>query len=184
MLRPHLLTPTRSSAALITVAALGLAGCGASGGTGTLAGGTSTTGGSNKLFAMSRCMRAHGVSNFPDPTNSSGGGVGMSVTMTPGSSAVTVAGTTFSGPAFTAAEKACHFGAYGSKPKLTEAQQQEMLKSAECMRRHGVPGFPDPIFGPHGGVKTPSSKINHDSPAFEAAAKACVRVGMGIPGGG
>jgi hypothetical protein len=184
MLRPHLPIPTRCSAALITVAALALTGCGASAGAGSLAGGTTTTGGSNKLFAMSRCMRSHGVSNFPDPTNSSGGGVGMSVTMTPGSSAVTVAGTTFSGPAFTAAEKACDFGAYGSKPKLTEVQQQEMLKNAECMRRHGVPNFPDPIFGPHGGVKTPTSKINHDSPAFEAAAKACVRVGMGIPGGG
>jgi hypothetical protein len=184
MLRHHPLTPARHSAALIIVAVLGLTGCGVSGGSGSLTGGTTTTGGSTKLIAMSRCMRAHGISNFPDPTNSSGGGVGLSVTMTRGSSAVTVGGITFSGPAFTAAEKACHFGADGSKPKLTEAQQQGMLKSAECMRRHGVPGFPDPIFGPHGGVKTPSGKINHDSPAFEAAAKACVRVGMGIPGGG
>jgi hypothetical protein len=184
MLSHRLTTPTRLPAALLAAAALTLTGCGVSGGSGGGDGGTATTGGASKLIAMSRYMRAHGVSNFPDPTNSSGGGVGMSVTMTPGSSAVTVGGTTFSGPAFTAAEKACHFGAYGSKPKLTEAQQQGMLKSAECMRRHGVPGFPDPIFGPHGGVKTPSSKINHDSPAFEAAAKACVRVGMGIPGGG
>ncbi|HEY3775709.1 MAG TPA: hypothetical protein VGL69_22085 [Solirubrobacteraceae bacterium] len=184
MMRHRLTISTPRRAAVIVTAALSLAGCGVSGGGTGAAGGTTTTGGDNKLIAMSRCMRAHGMSNFPDPTNSSGGGVGLSVTMTPGSSAVTVGGVTFSGPAFTAAEKACHFGAYGSKPKLTEAQQQGMLKSAECMRRHGVPGFPDPIFGPHGGVKTPSSKINHDSPAFEAAAKACVRVGMGIPGGG
>jgi hypothetical protein len=184
MLRPQLLTPTRRSAALITVAALGLTGCGASGGTGSLAGGATTTGGSNKLFAMSLCMRAHGVSNFPDPT-SSPGGIGMSVTMTRGSSAITVAGITFSGPAFTAAEKACHFGAYGSKPKLTEAQKRGMLKSAECMRTHGVPNFPDPTFPPGAGVSVAAtSEINRSSPAFQAAAKACRHVGMGIPGGG
>ncbi len=49
---------------------------------------------------------------------------------------------------------------------------------------HGMSNFPDPIFAPRGGVKTPGSKVNHDSPALEAAAKACRHVGMGIPGGG
>jgi hypothetical protein len=167
----------------ITAAGLVVSGCGVSGGSAG-AGGTGTTGGSSKLLAISSCMRSHGISNFPDPTKSSGGDVGMSIAMTPGSPAVTVAGITFDGPAFTAAEKACHFAAYGSPPKLTEAQKQGMLKSAECMRTHGVPNFPDPTFGPRGGVKNPSNQINPNSPAFEAAAKACRHVGVGIPGGG
>jgi hypothetical protein len=186
MLRLHLLTPTCRATALTILVALALAGCGVSGGGGGGVGaGTTTTGGSNKLFAMSRCMRAHGVSNFPDPTNSSGGGVGMSVTMTKGSSAITLAGVTFSGPTFTAAEKTCRFGAYGARPKLTEAQKRGMLKSAACMRTHGVPNFPDPTFPPGAGVSLAGAgQINRNSPAFQAAAKACVRVGMGIPGGG
>ena len=102
----RLTTPNRRLTVVIAAAALSLSGCGVSDSAGAGAGGTTTTGGATKLIAMSHCMRSHGVSNFPDPTNSSGGGVGMSVTMTPGSSAVTVAGITFGGPAFTAAEKA------------------------------------------------------------------------------
>lgn len=180
----RLTTSTPRRAAVIVAVGLSLTGCGVAGGGGDGSGGTTTTGGASTLIAMSHCMRAHGVSNFPDPTNSAGGGVGMSVTMTPGSSAVTVAGITFSGPVFVTAEKACHFGPDGSKPKLTEAQKQAMLKSAECMRRHGVPNFPDPAFGPSGGVKIDSSQINVNSPAFQTAAKACRGVGMGIPGGG
>jgi hypothetical protein len=174
--------PNRSAIALVIAPALALAGCGAAGG--SVGGGTSTSGGSSALFAMSRCMRTHGVSNFPDPTRSSGG-EGLSVAMAPGGSTVTVGGIAFSGPAFTTAEKACHFGAYGSRPKLTEAQKEGMLKSAECMRTHGVPNFPDPTFPPGAGVKvTAPGQVNRNSPAFEAAAKACRHVGVGIPGGG
>jgi hypothetical protein len=181
-MRHRLIISTPHRTAVVVAAALSLTACGASGG--GAAGGTTTSGGDTKLIAMSHCMRAHGVPNFPDPSSSAGGGVGMSVTMTPESSAVTVAGVIFSGPAFTTAEKACHFGEYGSKPKLTEAQKQGMLKSAECMRTHRVPNFPDPTFGANGGVKIDSSQINPNSPAFQAAAKACRGAGMGIPGGG
>jgi len=183
MPRSRLLTPHRRTIAAVTAGALLLSGCAASGGEG---GGTSTSGGSTALIAMSRCMRAHGISDFPDPANAPGGGVGLSVTMTPGSSAVTVAGIEFSGPAFTAAEKACRFGAYGTRPKLTAAQKRGMLKSAQCMRDHGVPNFPDPTFGA-GGADAPkesNSQVNPDSPAFRAAARACRNVGMGLPGGG
>jgi hypothetical protein len=178
------ITPNRSAIVLVTTAALALAGCGAAGGGGSVGGGTSTSGGSSALFAMSRCMRTHGVSNFPDPTRSAGG-EGLSVAITPGDSTVTVGGIAFSGPAFTAAEKACHFGAYGSRPKLTEAQKEGMLKNAECMRTHGVPNFPDPTFPPGGGVRVATpGQINRNSPAFLAAAEACENVGVRIPGGG
>lgn len=126
----------------------------------------------------------HGVPNFPDPTVSNGA-EGLPVTATPGSSAVTVAGIAFSGPAFTAAEKTCRFGP-GFAPAITEAQKIEMLKSAHCMRTHGVPSFPDPTFAPGGkGIKVAgASQVNRNSPAFEAAVQACRNVGAPIPGGG
>ncbi|HEY3774515.1 MAG TPA: hypothetical protein VGL69_16050 [Solirubrobacteraceae bacterium] len=177
-----LITPNRFAVALVVTAALTVAGCGAGGGSG--AGEGTTTGGDSALFAMSRCMRTHGVPNFPDPTKSSGG-EGLSVVMTRGSSTVTVGGIGFSGPAFTAAEKTCRFGAYGSRPKLTEGQKQGMLRSAECMRTHGVPNFPDPTFPPGAGVSVAGeSQINRNSPTFQSAAKTCQHVGVGIPGGG
>ena len=121
MPRHHPITPHRPVTALAIAAALALAGCGTSAGSGG-DGGSTTSGGSQALVAMSRCMRTHGVPGFPDPTTGSSGAIGLSVTMTPGSSTVFVGGRAFSGPAFTAAEKTCHFGLYGTRPKLTEAQ--------------------------------------------------------------
>jgi hypothetical protein len=57
-------------------------------------------------LAMARCMRSHGVPNFPDPTVQSGpnggGGIGFKVS---GSS-----GLNPSSPAFQAAQKECGFG--------------------------------------------------------------------------
>jgi hypothetical protein len=79
--------------AIALIAALGLAGCAGSGGGG---GGTTTSGGSSSLMAMSRCTRAHGVPNFPDPTFAPGGkGAGISSQINRSS------------PAFRAAAKAC-----------------------------------------------------------------------------
>jgi hypothetical protein len=54
-----------------------------------------------KALAMSRCMRSHGVPNFPDPQFQSGpggGGVGIRIGG---------AGINPSSPAFQAAQKAC-----------------------------------------------------------------------------
>jgi hypothetical protein len=134
----------------------------------------------NPELARSECMRAHGVPHFPDPTKGSGG-EGLSVSRSsPDSSAVTVDGITFDGPAFQAAAKTCRLGgpALGGEPhKLTETQRNGMTASARCTRKHGVPNFPDPTFGSRGiGVKvTPVAGVDPDSPAFQAANKLCTR---------
>jgi hypothetical protein len=47
-------------------------------------------------------------------------------------------------------------------------------KHAQCMRAHGVPDYPDPRFPPGGGVEEGAGP---DSPAFQAAAKACGGLG-------
>jgi hypothetical protein len=59
-----------------------------------------------QALAMSRCMRSHGVPNFPDPTfrTGPGGGVGIGIDFGPGS------GIDPSSPAFQAAQRACGFG--------------------------------------------------------------------------
>src|SRR5581483_11605231 len=47
------------------------------------------------------------------------------------------------------------------------------LEYVKCMRAHGVPKFPDPVDGHI--MLSPSSGINPDSPAFEAASQACAK---------
>ena len=61
---------------------------------------------------MSRCMRSHGVPNFPDPTFQSGpgGGVGVGIKIGNGS------GIDPSSPAFQAAQKEC--GSIFGGPKV------------------------------------------------------------------
>lgn len=131
---------------------------------------TASASGDSQL-AMSSCMRAHGVPNFPDPTAGSGGG-GFSVLASPGSSTLIVDGIAFSGPAFNAAAKTCGFGPGGGPPPQPgEAEREVAIRTAQCIRTHGVPDFPDPDFGadPVGKVVPPGAS----SPAFQKAVKEC-----------
>jgi hypothetical protein len=147
--------------------------------------GTGTNASDPQAVAASECMRAHGIKNFPDPVKGPGG-VGLSVTASPGSATITVGGIPFSGPAFTAAATTCRFGpGENARPSLSAAQRRGMLENAACMRTHGVPNFPDPNFGPRGGVKgAASAAINVNAPAFIQANHECNNVGVPLPGGG
>jgi hypothetical protein len=127
---------------------------------------------SRSALAAARCMRTHGVQNFPDPRP----GGGMSVDATPGSSAVTIDGITFSGPTFQAAEKACALlGPAGrGNPPVPEHQKLQMLAFAHCMRKHGLP-YDDPRFPAGGGIfgGGATSQTESNSPAFKHAATIC-----------
>ena len=120
-------------------------------------------------------MRAHGVSNFPDPT-AGPDGASFSRRASPGSSTVTINGITFTGPAFEAAVRACKlFGGGSGPPPISESQKLADLRFAACMRAHGVPNFPDPTFGPAGhgiGWNYPPG-FNRDAPAAKHAAATC-----------
>ena len=89
-------------------------------------------------LAYSRCMRSHGVPNFPDPNP--GGGF----TFQAG------AGINPSSPVFKAAQAKCQKLMGGGPPgpgTTTHPSAQamaQMLKVSQCMRRHGITGFPDP----------------------------------------
>jgi hypothetical protein len=154
---------------------LSLNACGSTGVTGS-----GTTGDSNagSQLALAECMRAHGVPNFPDPTEGSdGGGAGFSISATPGSSTLTVDGTTFEGPAFESAVKKCKlFGGGTAPPPVTASQKRAAVAFAECLRKHGVPNYPDPTFPAGGGIaQTSGTSINRNSPAFQHAMSVCNR---------
>jgi hypothetical protein len=120
-------------------------------------------------------MRSHGVPNFPDP--SSRGGIQLSPAMNPAS------------PAFLAARASCQKLMPGGGPAAQHPSAQaeaQTLKISECMRQHGVSGFPDPTLKPpaspagysivedRGGVVLAvSDTINPASPVFKQAAAAC-----------
>ncbi|HEY3725662.1 MAG TPA: hypothetical protein VGL51_00710, partial [Solirubrobacteraceae bacterium] len=134
-----------------TLAALGcaaaIAGCGGS--SPADATGATTASAKPSQFALAKCMRSHGVPNFPDPSSGPDGG-GLSISRPAGGGdTLTVNGVTLSGPAFQSASKACKQylpGGGGPPPPLTASQKRKALAMAQCMRTHGVPNFPDPDF--------------------------------------
>jgi hypothetical protein len=151
--------------------ALALAACGGSAGYNPAA--ATNPNSSTGPLALSQCMHSHGIKNFPDPSNG-----GLSLATTPGSGTVTADGITFSGPAFATAAKACAKllpGGGGPAPQPTAQQKQRALEFAECMRKHGVPSFPDPTFSANGGPKAASGLggVNPSSPAFRKAVARC-----------
>jgi hypothetical protein len=117
--------------------------------------------GSAKAVQFAQCMRSHGLSNFPDPT----------------------AQGTFNVPAsmsdsapFQSADHACRSLApagslSGQGPTTQELNQT--VKFVGCMRKHGVPNFPDPA--PNGTflLQGGSNPINPKSPQFNSAMSAC-----------
>ncbi len=163
----------------VLLAALGLAACGGSSsantGDATSAQGD-TAASAAKGLAFSRCMRSHGVANFPDP--SGGGGLRLQLQSSP--SGTTVNGVAVNGPAFQSAMQACRSylpnGGHPTAAQTAKAKAQALAMS-RCMRSHGVPNFPDPQFksGPGGGVgiMLNGAGVNPNSPAFQAAQKAC-----------
>ena len=113
-----------------------------------------------EALAFARCMRSHGVPNFPDPDSS-----GLFPKRTPQQLGV-------SSSKFDAAATACsHLLPNGSLPAGGEPTQAELrkmeddaLRFARCMRSQGVPNWPDytlrggiPIFDLHGTSIAPNS---------------------------
>jgi hypothetical protein len=157
----------------IAVAAM-ISACGSSA-TGSAGGNSSTT---DHLTALkfAECMRANGVSGFPDPSASGtltldGVVNGTSLNLSaPASKRALVACKRLEPPGFTGT-------------KRSASQQQAALKFAECMRENGVPDFPDPT--PNGPLidtnRIPSAagRGAHSIPGLSAAAKKCTAIYSG-----
>jgi hypothetical protein len=165
-----------------TVAQLGSSTSSSTSSTGGPTGSGSSTQGSaspgSEAVAYSACMRAHGVSNFPDPKISvHGNGTSVAIGITPGISG---------NPHFKTAQRTCAPLLKGGGPggeanhPISPQEQSQYLKAAACIRSHGIPGFPDPTFS-GGGVHLPkTSGIDLHSPQVRAAEEACQSL---IPGG-
>jgi hypothetical protein len=175
----QLLTPARSVAAVAALA-IPLAACGST------KPGTADASSASKqssMIAFANCIRSHGVPNFPDPSNTSGGGIQIQDSQRSGSGAsAKVNGVAVNGPAFQSAMQACRSKLPNGghpPPGGLAAVRKKALKMAACMRAHGVSNFPDPQVSsaPGGGVGVriggPGSGIDPNSPAFKSAQQAC-----------
>jgi len=161
---------------------------GACGSSGKPSGSSGPYGARASPVALSKCMRANGVSNFPDPTMGSGGEGFNGMFQSSDGSTMIVAGITFSGPALVSAEKICKEympGGGGPPPAPTEGQKAAAFALAKCMRKHGLSDFPDPTASPsasngagevigHAGLYYAlGAGLNPQSPAFKQSAAAC-----------
>jgi hypothetical protein len=129
-------------------------------------------------LAYSECMRAHGVSDFPDP-NSQGqiqlnGGQGSDLNP--------------DNPIYKNANNACE----SKQPKPTPAQQAQAeayaLRVAECMRANGIKDYPDPSSHSGGRISinlnnSPGSDLNPNNPLFQRAQHKCMPNAPKLPGG-
>ena len=173
---------SQATAVLTTVAVISTAGvgCGSNAPKDTgAAGGAGTTGAAKPLTARDKgvkfaeCVRAHGVSDFPDPNAKGEFAYGVSV----------------SPAVFTQATSACKAleppGALSSK--RTPKQQSASLRFAACIRSHGVKDFPDPVNGEPAinTYKIPSSNRPGGMTILNAAIDACKSIaGLGAGGQG
>ncbi|HEY6275580.1 MAG TPA: hypothetical protein VIX86_04540 [Streptosporangiaceae bacterium] len=119
-----------------------------------------------EALAFAKCMRAHGVPNFPDPDSNgqfSGNGIDRN------------------SPQVQSAGNACRSLLPGQNPAAQVAQAgTTALRFSRCMRAHGVPNFPDPSVQSNGGgvtvtirMKAGAGGIDPHSPQFKAAQQAC-----------
>jgi hypothetical protein len=168
---------------LVLACAVGVSACGSSNTSSTASASTSSGARSQARLNLAKCFRQHGI-NVPDPSTGSGpaGGGGVFRAL-----------QGYSRSQVQAATQACrqYFAQAFPRVNLSPAQQaqfrQQFVKFAECMRAHGV-NVPDPSTSGAGGFgfRGTFRSIDRNSPAFQAASKACqsLRPGRGPGGGG
>jgi len=129
-------------------------------------------------LAYAECMRAHGVTNFPDPDSQGR----ILIRGGPGS------GLNPNSPTYQSAQKACQ----SKQPKPTAAQQAQAqayaLRVARCMRAHGIKDYPDPPANSGGRISirlnnSPGSDLNPNNPLFQRAQAKCMPNVPKLPGG-
>jgi hypothetical protein len=157
-------------AALAMIAAV-VAGCGnGSGSASSAASHSSTATTRDRALKFAECMRANGVSAFPDP-NASGE---LTIDAVANGSSLDT-----SSAAFKQAMSACR----GLEPpgftggKVTPSQRTAGLEFAKCMRENGVPDFPDPTSnGPlidTNRIPSLAGKDPRSDPGLQAAMQTC-----------
>jgi hypothetical protein len=127
----------------------------------TAAGAKATSTGSAELARFAQCMRTHGVTNFPDPTAQ--GTFNLPSGMT-------------SSPQFASADESCKSLAPPgslSNQAPTTGELNQTVKFVTCMRKHGEPGFPDPLANGKFQLNGGPNPVNPNAPQFKTAMSAC-----------
>lgn len=128
---------------------LALAACGGSSRPSSISPGSSSkparNTGSPSSYAKSqlkaaKCIRKHGIPDFPDPTFGAGGAQ-VNLSTPPGM---------LTSPGFELAQKECaklglELAGYAPTSTATAGEMAQALGVARCIRAHGVPNWPDPI---------------------------------------
>jgi hypothetical protein len=125
-------------------------------------GGNNTAANVEQAVKFSQCMRANGVSGFPDPDASGA----LTIDQVINGSSLDPTSATFQ-QALSACKDLEPPGFMGT---TRSAQQEEAaLKFAQCMRDNGVPDFPDPT------VNGPIINVQgaHSIPGFQTAVGKC-----------
>jgi hypothetical protein len=163
----------RAAIALTSVTILA-AGCGSTGPTPS----TPTTPSQIAQAAKyTKCLRQHGLSNFPDPKAITENG-------TPTVTIAFPAGST-NAPQFNAATGACNHlyprQNQGGNRIIGADGPAHMLAFARCVRRHGVADFPDPPTPRSGNIQGPPfAGVDWRARTVQAAAKACIPASHGV----
>ena len=161
---------------LVAATAVGLTACsGGSSSSGAAGGGSSRlTGALSEALNFSRCMRAHGITGYPDPT-AHGHQISMTMHLTRGSN------LNPHSPQYQAAHNACR--SFLPSGNLTAAQKTaanaKALTYSQCMRAHGITSYPDPN-GQGTIVVQAGGGIAPNSPQFQHAQTACQSLDNGF----
>lgn len=171
-----------AAAVLLASAAVALAGCGSSSSNNSAASSASGSGGapasaqaasSAKAAKFSQCMRAHGVPDFPDP----GANGQITLKVTKGGDLDPQSAT------YKAAVQSCKSlepPGFGAGSTQSVATQNKMLQFVSCMRKNGVPNFPEPTASGATIIKS-GNGVDPNSPQFKSAMQTCHKL---LPGGG
>jgi hypothetical protein len=154
---------------LISIVAVSLLVAGCGGGSSTTAATTAQSG----LVAYSHCMRAHGVTNFPDPDSS--GGI-------PKEKIVPLVNSPQFGVAQSDCERLMPSGGLGPPETAQQARTRlaDALSFARCMRSRGVTRFPDPTARGDLSVSMVQAQgIDVRSPAVLQAVQSCLPASHG-----
>jgi hypothetical protein len=128
-----------------------------------------------QVLAYVQCIREHGYPTEPDPVQGPGG------IITPPQGPPAPAP-----PALQAARHACQRlqpPYQFSNPAVRAKVLAALEKFSQCMRGHGITGFPDPISSPHM-IGFDDDGLATATPQFLAAQQACDKIVSGLGRGG
>jgi hypothetical protein len=160
--RQRRLVTAAGAAGAVAAVALLAAACGSS----SSSDASSSSADRGQAFAFAQCMRKNGLPDFPDPDpNGRFRGVGHEAK---------------GDPKFQAAQEACRDLAPGGEHERLgdPAFVEQMREFSQCMRKNGLPDFPDP--GPEGRLRGAGHE-QQDDPQYKAAFESCRSK---LPGGG